>query len=340
MPSHSLSYHDFWNALSNKKVLFLTHERPDMDTLSSALALTHFSRSRCDSTFGITKPLTQHYQSQILFFPIQPRVITSFRSFDVIVCVDFRSPSQAGELSRALQSFNGKIILLDHHSLSPHEFPKKTVSLIKPHSIATAQMVTEMMIEKHFSFPPKIARALAIGIISDSARFMVANPQTFSLFDFLLTRSGVSYDTIFARAVPTPSIHERVGIIHSLKQAKLVSVDDFLIGAVIHPHQTSWIASILVQIGCDIGLSVSPSPDGVYSSIRLSNRIYSKLKLDATSIFRSLAQQHNGTSGGHARAAQLNLPPYISENIILDALMREIYSRARKKNKKAFPKIH
>jgi nanoRNase/pAp phosphatase (c-di-AMP/oligoRNAs hydrolase) len=330
----------FRSLLKGKKVLFLSHVRPDMDTLCSALALTHFFSNECSPTFGVVEPLSVFQREQIHFFPIHPILIDSLKGFDVVVCVDFRSPSQAGPLAHAFKSFKGKILILDHHHPSPQEFSRVDFAWIKPHSISTTQLVTQIGLAMKGSFIPSISTALAMGMITDSARFMVANSDTFHVFDYLLLKSKKSYEEILSRAVPVSPIHDRVGVFHSMKDARLVSAGNFLFASISSPHATGQIATSLIQMGADVGLCFSHSSEGVFTSIRVSGRAHSELGYDAMQIILPLAKQHGGVGGGHARAAQLNLPPYFSEQMLVDHFSRELFMRVKKNHPKAHLKIH
>ncbi len=330
----------FHSLVKGKRVLFLSHVRPDMDTLCSAMALTHFFSRECKPTFGTVERLSDFQLEQIRFFPIRPKPISSLKDFDVVVCVDFRSPHQAGLLSHALQAYKGQLVILDHHHPSPDEFKQISLSLIKPHSVSTTQLVAEMGREMVGDFTKPIATALAMGMVTDSARFMVANPQTFSLFDFLLHKSGKPYEEILSRAVPVSPIHERVGVFHSLKNIKLVSAGEFLFASISSPHPTGKIASSLIQMGADVGLCFSHSSEGVFASIRVSGRAHSELGYDAMHLITPFAQQHGGVGGGHARAAQINLPPYFSEQMLVDYFSRELFMRVKKNHPKTNLKIH
>ncbi|MEK6970899.1 MAG: DHH family phosphoesterase [archaeon] len=330
----------FRSLIAGKKVLFLSHVRPDMDTLSSAMALAHFFSPESTPVFGVVEPLSDFQREQVRFFPIQPRVIDSLKGFDAIVCVDFRSPGQAGPLANSLKSFGGTIILVDHHHPSPDEFSRVDLPFITPQSVSTTQLVAQMGEAMGGTFTPPVSTALAMGMITDSARFMVANSHSFRVFDFLLTKSGRSYDEILARAVPVSSIHERVGVFHSMKDARLISAGDFLFASIASPSPTGQIASALIQMGADVGMCFSHSPTGIYASLRVSGRAHAELGYDAMHIILPLAHQHGGTGGGHARAAQINLPPYFSEQMLVDRFARELFMRVKKNHPRATMKIH
>ncbi len=326
--------------LAGKRVLFLSHARPDMDTLSSAYRLAHILGQKTRATWGVCEKLNDSYAQRTSSFAIQPKLIDSLESFDAVVCVDFRSPAQAGELESALKKFSGKIIILDHHNPSSNEFSGKLIKIIRPASAATAQMVAQIGIEMNTEFTKPLASALAMGILTDSATFAVASAETFSTFSFLLEKSGQSYEQLSLRAIPPLDVEDVVSTFQSLRQVKLVSVGKFLLATANAPYHNSRSANALIQLGADVALGLFPSEKGLFCAVRVSGRAHSVLQFDAMKVLPTLAHEHSGTCGGHARAAQLNLPPYLSENIIVDAFTHALQARVRKMDKQGKMKIY
>lgn len=326
--------------LSGKKTLFLSHARPDMDTLSSAYALAHILGQKTKCTWGLSEKLNDSYTNRVSSFSFQPKIIDSLESFDAVVCVDFRSPSQAGELESALRTFSKKLIIIDHHHPSSSEFAGKVVKIIRPASAATAQMVAQIGIEMNTEFTKPLASALAMGILTDSAKFAVADAETFSTFSFLLEKSGKTYEQLMERAIPALETEDTVSTFHSLRNAKLLSVGKFLLASTNAPYHNSRAANALIQLGADVALGIFQGKDGLFCSVRVSGRAHSVLQFDAMKILPVLASAHSGTCGGHARAAQLNLPLYISENVIVDAFTHALQARVRKVDKQGKLKIY
>lgn len=326
--------------VSGKNVLFLSHARPDLDTLSSAYGLTHILGQKTKCTWGLCEKLNDSYSNRVSSFSLQPKLIDSLASFDAIVCVDFRSPAQAGDLENALRKFSKKIIILDHHHPSSNEFSGNVTKIIRPASASTAQIVAQMGIELNADFTKPLASALAMGIITDSAKFAVADAETFSTFSFLLEKSGKTYEQLLERAIPPLETADVVSTFHSLRNAKLISVGNFLLASTNAPYHNSRAANALIQLGADVALGIFQGKDGLFCSVRVSGRAHSVLQFDAMKILPELARTHNGTCGGHARAAQLNLPLYISENVIVDAFTHALQARVRKVDKQGKMKIY
>lgn len=326
--------------LSGKKVLFLSHVRPDMDTLSSAYGLAHIFGQSTKCTWGLSEKLNDSYTQRVSTFAIRPQIINSLFPFDVVVCVDFRSPSQAGELESELRKFSGKIIILDHHSPSSNEFAGKTLKLIRPASAAVAQMVAQIARELNVEFTKPLSTALAMGILTDSAKFTVADNETFSTFAFLLEKSGKTYEQLSLSAVPPLEIADAISTFQSLRQVKLVNVGKFILASTNAPFHNTHAANALIQLGADIALGFFSGDKGLFCAVRISGRAHAVLQFDAMKVLPPLAREHGGTCGGHARAAQLNLPSYLSENVIIDAFVRELQMNVRKIDSNAQLKIY
>ncbi|MDP2666357.1 MAG: DHH family phosphoesterase [Candidatus Diapherotrites archaeon] len=325
--------------LTGKKVLFLAHTRPDLDTLASAYALSLFFAPYSKTTFGIPDPLNT-VSALLQPFQIKPKTISSLASYDAVVCVDFRSPQQGGSLSHALSTYPKTLILIDHHSTALHSFSRKTIPIIRPHSIATAQMVTRIGRAMKASFPSTLATLLATAILADSARFAVANPHTFETFDFLLQKSPKTYEELLLLAFPPPPTGNRLALFKAARAAKIFTVGDYLLAFIHAPYHTAFAASSFIQLGADLAVGYARDPHHILCSIRVSEKLHHDLDLDILDIILPFAQQHDGDAGGHARAAQLNIPAYMTEETLIDLFTKQLLMRIRAQGKHAHIRLH
>lgn len=326
--------------IAGKKVLFLSHAHPDLDTLASAYVLQKVFLKSAKAVFGIPeKPLIK-FQALLDAHGFSPQIISTLEGFDLVVCVDFRSPSQAGELEYALKQFAGKLIIIDHHSPSSREFSRVYASCIVPAHAATAQIVAELAGEWNFSLEKEDAALLATALILDSYRFAVANSKTFQVMHDLLLQSQQTYESLLMRAFPVHDLNERLTTIKSMQSPQLISAGDYLLAIARAPYASAVASNTLVQLGADIGIGLFRSREFVTASLRLSSRAHSVLGMDAVEILLPLAKSHGGVCGGHASAAQITLPGYASENVIEDTFKRELFSLVKKIQKNAQLKVH
>lgn len=321
--------------VSKKNVLFLTHVRPDWDTLASAYALSQFFANTCKTTLGLCENTDARRTAFFAHFSPKTMVVQNLHDFDVVVCVDFRTPEQTGPLAPQFSSFKGKILVLDHHHPSTKEFPAGAQYLLRPSSVATAQMAAQIGRELDVDFSKPVASALAVGMLTDSVRFLLANQETFGVMEFLLKKSGKPYEKLLEMANPVLPSGTRIAVLKSMRDTTLYEIGDYLLAVVNHPHHGALAANALVQLGADIGVGMFNSPQGIFCTVRISTRAHAELKFDAMKALLPFAKQNNGTAGGHAQAAQLNLPAYFSEALLRDFFQRILLEKVRVRDKKA-----
>ena len=254
-----------------------------------------------------------HFQIQLEHYQLNPQIISTLEGFDLVVCVDFRSPSQAGELEYALNKFFKQVIIFDHHSPSTSEFQSPLETCIIPAQIACAQMVMELLSISKNEISPENASLLAAAIVSDSARFANANSETFRVMDYLLKKSKQSYESLLQKAFPSADLSERVAVIKAMQSPRLIAVGDFLLGVVTAPYSSAKAANTLSQLGADISIGLFRSREFVTAAIRVSAHAHAQLKMDAMELLLPFAKSNNGSCGGHAQAAQITIPSYLSE---------------------------
>ncbi len=342
-PAFDKEIHRIASELSGKNILFLAHAHPDADTLSSAFVLSRiFSKigKGTRTQFGLSEKPHPHMREFLQSIGAKPKLIQSLKEFDAIVCVDFRSPSHAGELSQKLIAFSGKIIIIDHHHLSSNEFHARAQKLIIPNTVATAQLVYELGSLLLHLFSKEEARALASGIVVDSARFASANEETFAAMFHLLHTAAISYESLLAETLSDPSFPERVMVLNGLKNIHYLSAGDYILALAKAPFTSSAMANAMVQLGADVGIGYYSHASTMYFSIRVSARAHSELKLDAMKIILPFAKSHEGNAGGHARAASISIPDYFSESIVEELFTRQLLALVRKKVGKAFLTKH
>jgi nanoRNase/pAp phosphatase (c-di-AMP/oligoRNAs hydrolase) len=321
--------------LKGKKVLFLCHVHPDLDSLASAYSLSCFFCKKSKTTFGVPEPVPLVLKERLKQISLKPKTILSLQNFDTVVCVDFRSPVQAGSLSKQLEEFAGNIVIIDHHQPPSNVFSKKTATIIQPKAVATAQLVTAIGKKLSFSFNSKVSKLLAAAILEDSARFASATAETFEAFSFLMKKSRSSYDCLWKLAFPTMNPGKRLSLLKSFRNLELFFIGDFIFAFSKAPHQTASVANSMISLGADVAIGWDLDNDWIFSSIRVSNNARQSLNFNAAKMIHTFLESHKGIGGGHVQAAQLNIPSYFSENVIRDLAKRTLLTKVRKKQPKA-----
>lgn len=170
-----------------QRILIASHLNPDGDALGSALALKHYFE-------GLGKEvevLNQHQTPyNLLFLPGQESIRQSPENdqADVYVMVDLNILDRLGTVA---PYFEGKspMIVIDHHV--PHSNPGD-LRIVYPGHAATAEIITELLLEIGAEITPDIAQCLLTGIVTDTGSFRYRNssPQAMHTAAMLLEKGG------------------------------------------------------------------------------------------------------------------------------------------------------
>jgi nanoRNase/pAp phosphatase (c-di-AMP/oligoRNAs hydrolase) len=191
-------------------------------------------------------------------------------------------------------------------------------------------MVALLGEEWGYSFSPAEAELLAAGMIADSARFAMSDEDTFRMMHVLQEKSKQSYDNLLLKAFPSSGLPERLATIQGMQSPALYSAGSFLLALARAPYASTMASNALIQLGADIAIGLFRSREFVTASIRVSNRAHALLGFDAMELLLPLAKANGGVCGGHACAAQITFPGYVSENILEDAFRRELLMHVKK----------
>lgn len=167
--------------------LMLCHEKPDGDTLGSALALCSIAKRLGKSARAIGKdPLPSEYGflPGALLYTEQKRLTREDASDSLIVFVDTstveRSPDGAGKLASYLDS-----LAIDHHG-DNNLFCK--VNLVDAGASATAEIVTNLALTAKWGVSRDEAVCLYAALVTDNGnfRFSSVTPETHRCASVLL----------------------------------------------------------------------------------------------------------------------------------------------------------
>lgn len=157
-----------------KRVLLLTHQRPDGDALGSTFGMQEFLRGNgIDAQVLIPDPLPRRYAGFFsghlsLIFPGE------LDGFDLFLALDCANPARLGTGSQitAEEVFSRNFICIDHHrgnSLPAAE------SWIAPDRGSTCQMVMELIDYLNMPLSSSGATKLLTGMMTDTGCFCFSN---------------------------------------------------------------------------------------------------------------------------------------------------------------------
>ncbi|MCE5199928.1 MAG: bifunctional oligoribonuclease/PAP phosphatase NrnA [Armatimonadota bacterium] len=170
---------DAWARFMEARSFVLAcHQRPDGDTLGSALGLAHVLRLAGKDVVVISEDgIPDNYT----FLPESDTVVTSTdrRDFDIGVLIDSEGTKRIGSAADAVTS--SKVHACVDHHLPSGGFGE--IRVVDYHRSSTAEVVYELLEANDVIFDAVAATHLLTGIISDTGGFKFSNtkPRTFEI---------------------------------------------------------------------------------------------------------------------------------------------------------------
>jgi nanoRNase/pAp phosphatase (c-di-AMP/oligoRNAs hydrolase) len=155
-------------ALKNsKRLVVLTHDNPDPDSVSSAITLAYIAKEKfkVPATVkygGIVGRAENRAMIRVLGLRVSPLTDGDFRDGTDYALVDMQPKTGNNSFPKNRKP----LIIIDHHPL--RKTTKADFMMIRTDYGATATMLTELLLESGLEIPTNIATALSYGISSET----------------------------------------------------------------------------------------------------------------------------------------------------------------------------
>jgi phosphoesterase RecJ-like protein len=187
-----------------RRVTLTTHVNADGDGVGSEVALWHLlTARRAQVAIANPTPIPERFH-----FLVPPgadhseRAAREIESAGVVIVLDISDTSRLGDLARAIRQSH-TVACIDHH-VGGGSLPGGP-RLVAPEAAATAELVFDFASALEWPLTPEAARALYVGILTDTGAFRFANttPRVLRVAGALLER-GVDpesiYESVYASA--------------------------------------------------------------------------------------------------------------------------------------------
>src|SRR5213596_2858682 len=180
-----------------RRIALTTHVNADGDGVGSEVALWHLLTAR-----GLKPAIANPTPVPERFAFLLPagadhsdRAAKEIEAADVVVVLDISELSRLGDLARAITQSHA-VACIDHH-VSQGSLPGGP-RLVAPEAAATAELVFDLASAVGWPLTPEAARALYVGILTDTGAFRFANtsPRVLRIAGALLER-GVDPESIY-----------------------------------------------------------------------------------------------------------------------------------------------
>jgi bifunctional oligoribonuclease and PAP phosphatase NrnA len=184
--------------MAGRRVALITHVNPDGDGLGSEVALWHLLRER-----GLHPIIANPTPTPDRFDFLVPteadasgRAVKEIERADVIMVVDISDLSRLGDLGPAVRARGVPVICIDHH-VSQGSLPAGP-RLVAPEATATAELVFDLAGALEWELPVESARALYVGLLTDTGGFRFSNTTARALrVAGALLERGLDPETIY-----------------------------------------------------------------------------------------------------------------------------------------------
>ncbi len=168
-----------------KKVVIVTHFKPDADALGSSLGLAGYLKKKGHSVKVVTP---SDYPKFLSWMPGNPEVLAVLKdnpetekrahefvsSAEVIFCLDFSSLNRINALGEIVRKASAKKVLVDHH-LEPEHFAD--FEHWDSNAASTAGLIFDLidLLGDKASIDKNIANCLYAGLLTDTGGFRHSN---------------------------------------------------------------------------------------------------------------------------------------------------------------------
>jgi bifunctional oligoribonuclease and PAP phosphatase NrnA len=203
-----------------RRVVLTTHVNADGDGVGSEIGLWHLLRAQ-DVPATIANPTGIPERFDFLVpegADASDRAVREIERADVIVVLDIGDLSRLGDLGHAVRQRAVPTVCIDHH-ISPGSLPPGP-RLVAPEATATAELVFDLASALGWPLSAESARALYVGILTDTGGFRFSNTSARALrVAAALLERGVDpegiYEAVYASA-PEGRVRLTAEVLHTL----------------------------------------------------------------------------------------------------------------------------
>jgi len=299
-----------------KSIGLVCHHNADPDSLLSACVLKRILDSLkvkatiyapADISELARKIMEELYDSEV-------NVLTDIKNIEENNALCLVDVSTLDQLSKELKDiilrkYRSKLFVIDHHTPHPDILKLVRAILIDPGACATGELVYMLAKEVNVRLDKRDIEALAVAILYDTKRFVIANRNVFKIMSEIFDM--IDYNKLLSMFHKEMRIDEKIARLKAAIRARLFRTDIRGKEVVIAlSHVSSYEASAaraLLELGADLAI-VSGGKKGVVRVCARCTRNFAELTNIhlGRDIMMKLGEEISGSGGGHALAASAN----------------------------------
>jgi phosphoesterase RecJ-like protein len=294
--------------LDAKLAVLLCHHNADPDAIGSAFAFKGLlKRLRPNLETEIAAPSGPSRLSKAIMevIPIelteQPRIETA----DLIVLLDTNTIQQLDEWSERIKP-DQPLLVIDHHASHPETERRATLSVADETISSTCEIVYRLFTEAEVKPNPDEAKALFLGIASDTRHFIIATSDTLKVVADLVEAGVNAQETLPILSLPMEH-SERTARLKAANRLKILKIDDWLIAlSYVSAYQAS-ASRGFIALGAHVAVVAGQKQNKIQVSFRASREFYEKTGIHmGRDLAKPLGDFLGGMGGGHSVSAGAN----------------------------------
>ena len=295
------------------RIALTTHVNADGDGLGSEVGLWHLLAARgVRASIANPTPVPDRFTFLIPDGADQSaRAAKEIERADAVLVLDISDLGRIGDLAAAVRARGVPVACIDHH-VSPGTLPPGP-RFVAPEATATAELVFDLATALGWPITPDCARALYVGILTDTGGFRFSNtsPRALRVAGALL-ECGVEPESIY-EAVYASAPEGRVRLTAEVLQTLVVEDDVGLAWVTVPPGALERFGATADDLD---GIVEFPrSIAGVRLALLFRQIANGRIKVSFRSMgavdVAALAQQFGG--GGHKKAAGASLDTTLAD---------------------------
>ena len=214
---------------SKKRISITTHTNPDGDAIGSSFALYHFLIKLNHEVTVITPNRHPDFLDWVpgiknleIYDEYPDKCKKILSDSDLLFTLDFNDLKRANNLSYALDEFNGKIVMIDHHQ-NPAGY--SDIEISEPDITSTSEMIYKFieLSDKIHVIDKNIATCIYLGMMTDTGSFQYrgVNDSTHKIISSLLS-FGVDNNKIYNSVYNSNEISKLKLLSIALKNLELI----------------------------------------------------------------------------------------------------------------------
>ena len=297
------------------RVALTTHVNADGDGLGSEVGLWYLLRAR-----GLHPTIANPTPPPERFDFLLPKsadgsahAVKEIERADVIMVLDISDLGRLGDLAHAVRARGVPVACIDHH-VSPGSLPAGP-RLVAPEATATAELVFDFASALGWELSPESARALYVGLLTDTGGFRFSNTTARALrVAGALLEHGVDPETIYER-VYASAPEARVRLMAEVLQTLVVEPEVGLAWVTVPPDALQRHGATPDDLD---GIVEFPRTiAGVRLALLFRQVASGRIKVSLRSMgdvnAADLAHRFGAGGGGHAKAAGVSFEGSLAE---------------------------